>query len=53
MWEGRTSDATDTLADELNSSIGIDSRMYRQDIRGSMAHASMLAAQGIITEKDG
>ena len=53
MWEGRTSGSTDQLADELNASIGIDSRMYRQDIQGSMAHAAMLAAQGIITEKDG
>jgi len=52
MWEGRTSGATDELADELNSSIGVDQRMYRQDIKGSMAHASMLAAQKIITEKD-
>jgi len=52
MWEGRTSGATDILADELNSSIGVDQRMYRQDIRGSMAHAAMLAAQKIITEKD-
>ena len=49
MWEGRTSGQTDELADELNSSIAVDSRMYRQDIYGSMAHAAMLGAQDIIT----
>ena len=48
MWAGRTDGATDRLADDFNSSIGFDSRMFRQDIRGSMAHASMLSATGII-----
>ena len=44
MWAGRTSAATDKIADDFNSSIAVDSRMYRQDITGSMAHAAMLAA---------
>ena len=48
MWAGRTDGATDRLADDFNSSIGFDSRMFRQDIRGSMAHAAMLPATGII-----
>ena len=43
---------TDSIADDFNSSISFDSRMYKQDITGSMAHASMLAATGIISEKD-
>ncbi len=49
LWAGRTDGATDHLADDFNSSIRFDSRMYRQDITGSMAHAAMLGAQGIIT----
>lgn len=48
MWAGRTSGKTSSLADELNSSIGIDSRMFRQDIKASIAHAKMLGKQGII-----
>ncbi|MBR6563172.1 MAG: argininosuccinate lyase [Clostridia bacterium] len=52
MWAGRTAGATDKLADDFNSSISFDSRMYRQDIKGSMAHAAMLGAQGIIAESE-
>ena len=52
MWAGRTDGATDRLADDFNSSIGFDSRMYRQDIKGSMAHAAMLAKCGILTQAD-
>ena len=52
MWAGRTDGATEKIADDFNSSIHFDSRMYRQDIKGSMAHAAMLAACGIVTEKD-
>lgn len=52
MWEGRTSGITSQLADDFNSSIGFDSKMYKQDITGSMAHAAMLAAQNIISEND-
>ncbi len=52
MWAGRTSGATDSIADDFNSSIRFDSRMYQQDITGSMAHAAMLGARGIISRKD-
>ena len=52
MWAGRTDGNTDKLADDFNSSIHFDSRMYRQDITGSMAHAAMLAATDIITEDE-
>ena len=48
LWAGRTDGATSQLADDFNSSIRFDSKMYRQDIRGSMAHAAMLGAKGII-----
>ena len=49
MWAGRTDGVTDKIADDFNSSISFDSRMYKQDITGSMAHAAMLAKQGIIS----
>ena len=52
MWAGRTDGATEKIADDFNSSIHFDCRMYRQDITGSMAHAAMLAAKGIITQAD-
>ena len=52
MWAGRTDGNTDKLADDFNSSIHFDSRMYRQDIPGSMAHAAMLAATDIITDDE-
>ena len=52
MWAGRTDGQTEKIADDFNSSIHFDSRMYRQDITGSMAHAAMLAAQGIIPQAD-
>ena len=52
MWAGVTSGVTDTLADDFNSSIHFDSRMYRQDIEGSIAHAKMLGRCGIITESE-
>ena len=52
MWAGRTDGVTEKIADDFNSSIQFDSRMYRQDITGSMTHAGMLAAQGIITQSD-
>jgi len=52
MWAGRTDGATEKIADDFNSSIHFDCRMYRQDITGSMAHAAMLAAKGIITQED-
>ncbi len=52
LWEGRESKSVDSAADDFNSSIRIDSRMYREDITGSMAHAAMLGAQGIIAPAD-
>ncbi|MCR5089883.1 MAG: argininosuccinate lyase [Oscillospiraceae bacterium] len=52
LWTGVTSGVTDQLADDFNSSIHFDWRMYRQDITGSMAHAAMLASRGIITKED-
>ena len=52
MWAGRTDGQTEKIADDFNSSIHFDCRMYRQDITGSMVHAAMLAKQGIITEGD-
>ena len=52
IWEGRSSGNVNADADALNSSIATDKRMYRQDIKGSMAHAAMLGACGIIPEKD-
>ena len=52
MWAGRTAGETDKLADDFNSSIHFDCRMYKQDIKGSMAHAAMLGAKGIITQAE-
>ena len=52
LWAGRTDRQTDRLADDFNSSIGFDCRMYRQDITGSMAHAAMLGATGILPKAD-
>jgi argininosuccinate lyase len=48
LWSGRFDKNTDALVDELNASIGFDNRMFREDITGSIAHAGMLGAQGII-----
>ena len=52
MWEGRFSKALDQQADDFNSSIHFDCRMFRQDIKGSMSHAAMLSAKGIIPAAD-
>ncbi len=49
LWAGRFSKELSSVADDFNSSIPFDSRMYMQDIRGSIAHATMLGMQGIIT----
>lgn len=48
LWSGRFTSKTDRLTEDFNASIAVDSRMYRQDIQGSIAHATMLAKQGII-----
>lgn len=52
MWAGRTDGKTEKIADDFNSSIRFDCRMYKQDILGSMAHAAMLGAQKIITVQE-
>ena len=49
MWAGRTTAETAKAADDFNSSVAVDGRMYREDIEGSLAHAEMLAGCGIIT----
>ena len=52
MWAGVTDGNTAQIADDFNASIRFDCRLYRQDITGSMAHAAMLGAQGIITQEE-
>ena len=49
LWAGRVTRKTAQIADDFNSSIHFDSRMYRQDIEGSIAHAGMLSQCGIIS----
>ncbi len=52
LWAGRFQKEADKRLDEFNSSISFDWVMYREDIEGSLAHAAMLAKQGIIPQKD-
>ena len=52
MWAGVTDGNTAQIADDFNSSIRFDCRLYKQDITGSMAHAAMLGARGIITQAE-
>ena len=52
MWAGRTAGNTDSIADDFNSSIHFDCKMFKQDIEGSMAHAAMLGAKNIITSEE-
>jgi argininosuccinate lyase len=52
MWAGRFSKELDKSVNDFNSSIRFDSRMYAEDIMGSMAHADMLGKQGIISKSD-
>ena len=52
MWAGRFEKATDKVADDFNSSIHFDSKMYKQDIKGSLEHAKMLCKVGILSEED-
>lgn len=52
LWAGLTAGETDAVADDFNSSIGFDCRLYRHDIKGSMAHAAMLASKGIIAQSE-
>ena len=53
LWAGRFSKTLDSSANDYKASIQFDSRMYREDITGSMAHAAMLSATGIISAQDG
>ena len=53
LWAGRFSKEADKKTNDFNSSIATDSRMFYQDIEGSIAHATMLAAKGIISQDDG
>jgi len=52
LWEGRFKKELDSKTNDFNSSIRFDNRMYKQDITGSMAHAKMLAKQGIIEKEE-
>lgn len=52
LWAGRFQKETDTLVNDFNSSISFDARLYKQDIEGSIAHATMLGKQGIIEEHE-
>ncbi|MBR7091768.1 MAG: argininosuccinate lyase, partial [Clostridia bacterium] len=53
LWTGRFSKELDPKTNDFNSSIAFDSRMAQQDIAGSLAHAAMLTAQGILSPEDG
>ena len=52
QWGGRFAGGPSAIMQEINASIGFDRKMWRQDIRGSLAHAAMLAQQGVITVDD-
>jgi argininosuccinate lyase len=52
LWSGRFQKETDRLVDDFHSSISFDSRLYKYDITGSMAHAGMLGRMGIITREE-
>jgi argininosuccinate lyase len=52
MWGGRFAQGPAAIMEEINASIGFDKKLFAQDIRGSMAHATMLAHQGIISADD-
>lgn len=53
IWGGRFDSRVDDVMEQINASIDVDKRLYRQDIAGSRAHASMLVAQGILNAEDG
>ena len=52
LWGGRFTKETDALVHNFNESISFDQKFYRQDIRGSIAHVTMLAKQGILSAED-
>jgi argininosuccinate lyase len=51
-WSGRFSEATDAFVERFTASVAFDQRLYRQDIRGSIAHAEMLAAVSVLSPKE-
>ncbi|WP_279110782.1 argininosuccinate lyase [Bartonella apis] len=52
MWGGRFASGPAAIMEEINASIDFDKKLYKEDIKGSSAHAAMLAAQGIISAAD-
>jgi argininosuccinate lyase len=52
MWGGRFGSGPDAIMEEINASISFDQRLFAQDIKGSLAHARMLAEKGIISKSD-
>ena len=52
LWGGRCATGPDAIMEEINASIDFDQKLWRQDIRGSLAHAAMLAETGILTKED-
>ncbi len=52
MWGGRFQEATDSFVERFNASVSFDQRLYRQDIRGSIAHAEMLAKVGVLSKEE-
>ena len=53
LWGGRFTKETNELVNNFNASISFDQKFYKQDVRGSIAHATMLAKSGIISEEEG
>src|SRR5690625_647885 len=51
-WGGRFSEPTDAFVERFTASVGFDHRLYQQDINGSIAHATMLAKVGVLTEPE-
>lgn len=52
LWGGRFTESTDRFVQEFTASVGFDQRLYAHDIRGSIAHATMLAKVGVLTDDD-
>ncbi len=52
LWGGRFTKEENQLVHNFNESLSFDQKLYRQDIEGSMAHITMLARQGIVSEED-
>ena len=52
MWGGRFTASPSQIMEEINASVAYDQRFAEQDVRGSIAHAEMLAAAGIISKSD-